>query len=64
MSWSDIKFGAEDADEEVRDLIGQAQKLRQAEDPDEENYWMGDIISHLAIAAEELRSAYSKVALL
>jgi hypothetical protein len=64
VSWADIKFGAEDVDEQVRDLIQQAEKLREEQDPDEENQWMGDIISHLSIVAEEARSAYAKVALI
>ena len=64
MSWSDIKFGAEDAVAQVEDLVKQAERLRDEQDPDEENVWMGDIISHLSIVAEELRSAYAKVALI
>jgi hypothetical protein len=64
VSWSDIKFIAEDVSDQVEDALTQARKLRQAEDPDEENQWMGDIISSLSIVSEEARSAYAKVALI
>ncbi len=64
MSWADVKFAAEDLDEKVRDVMQHAEGLRAEQDPDEENIWMGDILSHLSIVAEELRSAYGKVALI
>lgn len=64
MSWADIKFGSEDAEAQVRQLLTDAESLRDEQDPDEENLWMGDIVSHLSIVAEELRSAYAKVGLI
>lgn len=64
MSWSDIKFGAEDIDQQARDLLQQARKLREQQDPDEENEWMGDIIASLNLLGEEARTAYAKVALI
>jgi hypothetical protein len=64
VSWADIKFGSEDAEAQVRQLLTDAERLRDEQDPDEENLWMGDIVSHLSIVAEELRSAYAKVGLI
>lgn len=64
MSWADIKIGTEDAEVQVRELLQHAERLRVDQDPDEENLWIGDILSHLSIVAEELRAAYAKVALI
>lgn len=64
MSWPQIKFGVEDAEQELNEMIEAAGQLREQDDPDDKNAWMRDIVSHLTLAAEELRSAYAKVALL
>lgn len=64
LSWVDIKFITEDIDGQVRGLISSAEYLRDNEDPSYQNVWMGDILSSLSIVAEEIRSAYAKIALI
>lgn len=64
MGWSEVKFGMEDIETQVRQLRDDAGKLRDRDDPDEENVWMGDILSHLDLLGEEARSAYAKTLVL